>query len=210
MTYIITKKFPIPIKRYVMILSLFLIPALFLERYFFIVAVYKSRNYGYILLLTVLFFNTIFLYIMQILRRNKEKKSLSQQYSNDIKPKVSNIIIFIVAIFDTFKSLLLFWSANTVTPWMLIALLQLYIPLNMFLRSCCIENISHYLRHWVIGLLIFTGCVVSLFTLQNDEMSMGTHGERLVNYVILLIISQVCDVISNCIKEALVRSQPMN
>lgn len=168
MTYIITKKFPIPIKRYVMVLSLFLIPALFLERYFFIVAVYKSRNYGYILLLTVLFFNTIFLYIMQILRRNKEKKSLSQQYSNDIKPKVSNIIIFIVAIFDTFKSLLLFWSANTVTPWMLIALLQLYIPLNMFLRSCCIENISHYLRHWVIGLLIFTGCVVSLFTLQDD------------------------------------------
>lgn len=41
-------------------------------------------------------------------------------------------------------------------------------------------------------------------------MSEGSHGEKLLNYVILLIISQVCDVISNCIKEALVRSQPMN
>lgn len=29
-------------------------------------------------------------------------------------------------------------------------------------------------------------------------------------YVVVLIFSSVCDVISNCIKEALVRSQPMN
>lgn len=64
MTYFILKRFPIPIKRYVMILSLILLPAMFLERYFFIVAVYKARNYGFISLLTVLFFNTIFLFIM--------------------------------------------------------------------------------------------------------------------------------------------------
>lgn len=77
MSYFISKKFPIPIQKYVLILVSILAPALFFERFFFIVAVYKARNYGYVLLLTVLFLNTLFLFLMQRLRRNKEKKSLS-------------------------------------------------------------------------------------------------------------------------------------
>lgn len=97
MSYFISKKFPIPIQKYVLILVSILAPALFFERFFFIVAVYKARNYGYVLLLTVLFLNTLFLFLMQRLRRNKEKKSLSQVYQNEIKPQVNWIIIFIVA-----------------------------------------------------------------------------------------------------------------
>ena len=72
-------------------------PALFFERFFFIVVVYKTRNYGYMLLLSVLALNTVFLFLMQRLRRNKEKKSISQVYQNEVKPQVSKIIIFIVA-----------------------------------------------------------------------------------------------------------------
>ena len=80
-----------------MILVSILMPALFFERFFFIVVVYKTRNYGYMLLLNVLALNTVFLYLMQRLRRNKEKKSISQVYQNEVKPQVSKIIIFIVA-----------------------------------------------------------------------------------------------------------------
>ena len=97
MSYFISKRFPIPLHRYALILVGILLPALFFERFFFIVALYKTRNFGYMLLMTVLLLNTLFLFLMQRLRRNKEKKSLSKFYSSQTKPKVSNIIILVVA-----------------------------------------------------------------------------------------------------------------
>jgi len=45
----------------VYILLFTLLIAMFMERYSFAVAVYKTKNYGAVLILMVIFFNTIFL-----------------------------------------------------------------------------------------------------------------------------------------------------
>ena len=103
-----------PIKKYVQILVFFLTIALFLERYFFIIAVYKTVNYGYVLVLCVIFLNTLFLFLIQKLRAHKEKKSLAQMLQSDKRPHVSKIVIIIIALLDMFKSFFFFWSANVV------------------------------------------------------------------------------------------------
>lgn len=64
------------------------------------------------------------------------------------------------------KYFFLFWSANVMPLWLLLALLQFKIPMITLLRSCCIEEVSHYMVHWLSALLILTGCVVNLFTMQ--------------------------------------------
>jgi hypothetical protein len=61
MTYFIFKRFKMNSKTYVYILLFTLFLALFMERYTFAVAVYKTKNYGGILIFLVIFFNTLFL-----------------------------------------------------------------------------------------------------------------------------------------------------
>jgi len=68
MTYFIFKRFKMFTKIYVYILLFSLFIALFVERYSFAVAVYKTKNYGGILIFLVILFNTIFLKFIQILR----------------------------------------------------------------------------------------------------------------------------------------------
>jgi hypothetical protein len=61
MTYFIFKSFKMKSQSYVHILLLTLLIAMFMERYSFAVAVYKTKNYGGVLIFMVIFFNTIFL-----------------------------------------------------------------------------------------------------------------------------------------------------
>ena len=53
--------------------------ALFMERYCFIVTVYKTKYYGYITILLVIFFNTIFNGIIAAIRRKMNPKYLENQ-----------------------------------------------------------------------------------------------------------------------------------
>ena len=71
MTYFIFKSLKMPVHQYIKILMVFLAISLFMERYCFAVAVYKMKNYGYILIVVVIFLNTMFLGIIQKLRRKK-------------------------------------------------------------------------------------------------------------------------------------------
>jgi hypothetical protein len=143
--------------------------ALFFERYCFIVAVYKTKNYGYVLILVVLLFNTLFLFLISRLRTKKNEKKLHELYNIDRAPNPSWCIIIIVGILDMLKSFLLYWPANIVPLWMLVSMMQLFIPLNMILRSCCLESVFHYNIHWISGLIIFVGCIISLTTILFPE-----------------------------------------
>ena len=84
------------IGKYVSLLGFLLFLALFFERYFFAVAIYKTRNYGYILILLVIFLNTVFLYAIKRLRTKKQKKKLYELYDIERAPKVNTCFLIII------------------------------------------------------------------------------------------------------------------
>ena len=82
-----------PITRYIYILLTFLILGLFMERYCFVVAVYKTKNYGYILILVVFICNSFFLYAISKLRKSKNKKRFHELYNIERAPSPGFCII---------------------------------------------------------------------------------------------------------------------
>ena len=51
--------------------TFFLGLSIFLERYCFIITVYKTKYFGQVLIMLVIFFNTIFSYFITKMRRTK-------------------------------------------------------------------------------------------------------------------------------------------
>lgn len=95
-TYFIFKSWKMPLKQYVRILIFFLVIALFMERFCFVVAIYKGKNYGYILILLVFMFNACFLGIIQRARQNKNKKRLFELYDTDAEPNVNCCVMVFI------------------------------------------------------------------------------------------------------------------
>ena len=95
-TYFILKCCRIRVVNYVKLLLLILTVALFVERYCFAVALYKTKNYGYILILLVVFCNAIFLYAIKQLRKKKQQKRLHTLYNIERAPKVGIVVIIFV------------------------------------------------------------------------------------------------------------------
>lgn len=60
-----------------------------------------------------------------------------------------------------FYAFFLFWPANVIPMWLIITLLQLFIPLNLFLRSCCV-GLKHHKIHIYSSLIILVGVGVNL------------------------------------------------
>ena len=84
MTYFIFKSWKLPVTSYINLLVLILAFALFLERYCFTLMVYKNKNYGGVLIILIIFSNAIFLYVIQKLRKNKQKKKLHEVYNIEV------------------------------------------------------------------------------------------------------------------------------
>ena len=83
MTYFIFKCCRLSVQRYICILLLFLTASLFVERYCFAVMVYKTKTFNYILVLLVVFLNTVFLYLIAKIRQNKHMKRMHEIYDID-------------------------------------------------------------------------------------------------------------------------------
>ena len=96
MTYFILKRFAMPVKTYVQILCTILTLAVFFERYFFELAVYKTANYAIILIILIIAFNTIFLYIIKILRKKKHLKKQHQLYGIERHDKAGFCVVMFV------------------------------------------------------------------------------------------------------------------
>ena len=56
---------------------------------------------------------------------------------------------------------LLFWPSNVISPWLMISLLQFFIPLNLFFRRFC-SGITFYKLHLISGLVILVGVSLSM------------------------------------------------
>jgi hypothetical protein len=74
------------------------------------------------------------------------------------------------------------------------------------MRSCCIDEVKHYWVHWLSSVVIFTGCIIHMMRLDLDDYKNSDYRY----YTLYLILSAVLDVISHTIKEAYVRTQPIN
>lgn len=67
--------------------------------------------------------------------------------------------------------------------WLLISILQLFVPLVTILRACCIESVRHYAVHWISSLIILIGVIINLVTLREDpdddmdEKDVSNHRE---------------------------------
>lgn len=119
------------------------------------------------------------------------------------------LIIFITfcRLLDMFYAFFLFWPANVIPVWLMVTLLQLFIPLNMFLRSLCV-GLKHYKIHIFASFVIIVGVAVNLGDLSEDDYK--DDNSDTLKYTFLFMLNSVFDVISHAIKEGLVRSQPLN
>ena len=161
MTYFVFRSWRLRRNTLTIVVTCLLVLSLLMERFCFIVSVYKAKYYGYTLILIVIFLNCLFNLALAKLRHKKHKKRLHEIFDLDRTPHVGWCIIGIIGAFDMLYAFFLFWPANVIPIWLLCALLQFFIPLNMFFRSCCVGN-SHYKRHIVAGLIVTCGVVITM------------------------------------------------
>jgi len=64
---------------------------------------------------------------------------------------------------------LLFWPANVISPWLFITLLQFFIPLNLFFKSCVLK-LKYTRVHFIAGFLILAGVAINLVGLKNESV----------------------------------------
>ena len=74
----------------------FLIMSLIMERFCFIVTVYKTRYYGYVLILIVILLNCIFNFALTKIRKKKQKKRLHELFNIERTPSVGWAMIGVV------------------------------------------------------------------------------------------------------------------
>lgn len=158
-----------PVSKYVKILTAFLFVACFFERFFFLKSVYKTKNYGCVLITFIVFLNTIFLFVIKILRKRKNVKKLHEVYNIHEEPKAAGCVIFVLGFFDIGKSFCIIWPSNTMPIWLFLSILQLKIPLNLLLRTCCIDQVENYKQTWASAILIFIGTIINAMSLSQDS-----------------------------------------
>ena len=73
-----------------------LLVSIFLERYCFIVTVYKMKMYGYVLILLVISLNCVFNLILSRMTYQKQTKTLHELFSIDRTPTIGSCVIFII------------------------------------------------------------------------------------------------------------------
>src|SRR4051794_11128197 len=83
----------ITMERKLLLATIFLVLALFFERFCFLVTVYKTKYFGYVLILLVIFLNSVFNFFNVRLRKTKHKKRLHEMFNIERTPKISYFLI---------------------------------------------------------------------------------------------------------------------
>jgi hypothetical protein len=96
MTYFMIKSFRMRRSHLTMLVTAFLVLALLMERFCFIVTVYKTRYYGYVLILIVIFLNCIFNFALSRLHKKPQKKRLHELFNIERTPNVGWCVIGII------------------------------------------------------------------------------------------------------------------
>lgn len=115
--------------------------------------------------------------------------------------------LFVYRTLDMLYAFFLFWPANMIPLWLLVSLLQFFIPLNMLFRSCCI-NLKHYSIHVAAGFMILIAILLNMIDITDTKQP--ELKEKYMRYAILFLLCSLFDVVSHAMKESIVRSQPLN
>lgn len=161
MTYFLFKSWRVMKSTYSNICLGFLFLSLFFERYCFISTVYKTKYYGYVLILMVIGLNCLLNMLILKLRKKKQTKRLHELFNIERTPSVGTCVISFIGLLDMLYAFFLFWPANVIPIWLLITMLQFFIPFNMLVRSCCI-GLRHYKVHAFAGFIIFAAVCINL------------------------------------------------
>jgi 1,4-dihydroxy-2-naphthoate octaprenyltransferase len=78
------------------VVTVLLFVAMFMERYTFIVSVYKTKYFGYLLILFVILMNVMFQAIQSVIRKDKHKRMLHQMFEIERTPEIGIVIITIL------------------------------------------------------------------------------------------------------------------
>ena len=186
-----------------MLVTGFLVMSLFMERFCFIVTVYKTRYYGYVLILIVILLNCIFNFALTRMRKKKQKKRLHELFNIERTPQVGWCLIGVIGALDMLYAFFLFWPANMIPLWLLVSLLQFFIPLNMLFRSCCI-GLKHYTMHVIAGFIILAAVILNMIDITDTKPA--EQKEMYMHYALLFLLCSLFDVISHALKESIVRS----
>ena len=160
MTYFLFKRWRMRRSTFIQLTTFFLALSIMTERYCFITVVYKTKYFGQVLIMLVILLNCIFNFFITKLRKTKQQKRLHELFNIDRTPSVGFCIIFIIGILDMLYAFFLFWPSNVIPVWLLITLLQIFIPLNIFLRACCIK-LEYHSIHLVAGTIIMAAVIVN-------------------------------------------------
>lgn len=207
MTWFISQKWRVRKQTYIQLTLGFLLLSLFFERYCFVTVVYKTKYYGYVLILFTIALNCIFNLILFRLRQKPIRKQLSELFEIERTPEVNNCVIGLIGLLDMFYAFFLFWPANVIPIWMLIVLLQLFVPFNMLVRSACI-GLTHYKVHSIAGFIIFIAVALSFGNFATSYYQSSATPYLL--YSLLFLACSVFDSMSHALKESVVRSQPLD
>jgi len=96
MTYLLFRPWRISKSTLVQITTLALVLSLFMERYCFIVTVYKTKYFGYVMILIVIFFNCLFNFMLTRIRKKKHAKRLHELFNIERTPQVGWCIIGLI------------------------------------------------------------------------------------------------------------------
>lgn len=95
-TYFVLPRFKMSHRNMIKCTTVALLIAIFLERYCFIVTIYKMKYYGYVLIMIVIALNCAFNLLMTRLTLKRQTKALHDLFSIDRTPKVGSCIIGII------------------------------------------------------------------------------------------------------------------
>ena len=96
MTYFIFRSLKLKKSSMAGVMTFLLVASLIMERYCFIVTVYKTKYYGYVLILIAIFMNCMFNFLLSRLKKKKQKKRLHELFNIERTPSVGWFIIGII------------------------------------------------------------------------------------------------------------------
>lgn len=144
--------------------------SLFMERYCFIVTVYKTKYFGYVLIMTVLIFNCLFHLVVKKISDRKPDDGVShlhEVFKIERKTELGCCIFALIGVCDMFYAFFVFWPANTIPMWLLVTLLQFFIPLNMFIRHAAMKLKFHRMQ-LIAGVIIMIAVLVNFMDLLQE------------------------------------------
>ncbi len=123
---------------------------------------------------------------------------VSLTHSNIIISSIlaNNFYLFSYSALDMLYAFFLFWPANMIPIWLLVSLLQFFIPLNMLFRSCC-NGLKHFTTHVIAGFIILVAVVLNMIDITDSK----EDKDKYMHYALLFLLCSLFDVVSHALKE---------